>query len=218
MARKKSQRFAELTTFPHYFDCTKEMNGHWREVYFHNNNPLILELGCGKGEYAVALGEKNPHQNVIGIDIQGERLWYGATAATKKQLANVAFLRAYIDHLPEYFEKNEVNELWITFPDPQPRGKYIRKRLTSPNFLTRYQLLLKPKGKLHLKTDNALFFEYSINAITAFGGTIQTQQTIHPEALAEDDVLRVQTMFEQKYRAQGIPILYCCFTLPIIDE
>jgi len=153
MAHKKLIRFAELKTFHNVLENPKDMPGKWNN-FFENKNPVILELACGKGEYALGLGELFPDKNFIGVDLKGNRIWVGAKKALDQNLNNVAFLRTQIDKINEHFAKEEVSEIWITFPDPQLRKSKAKKRLTHPKFLRHYQQILKPGGLIHLKTDS----------------------------------------------------------------
>ena len=168
MSKGKLEKFAEVATFPNVFELPFlfksgdfVLKGKWHDNYFKNENPLVLELGCGKGEYTVGLAEKFPNKNFIGIDIKGSRLWRGAKFALENKMKNVAFVRTRIDHIEMVFAFAEVDEIWITFPDPQPQKTRERKRLTSPMFLNRYTKILKPGGILNLKTDNFQLYEYS---------------------------------------------------------
>src|SRR5690349_14944508 len=153
MGQKKLIRFEELKTLPNVLQYPEGMPGKWHS-FFNNQNPITLELACGKGEYAVGLGRLFPEKNFIGIDIKGNRIWKGAKTALTEGLNNVAFLRTQIDQITDYFGKDEVCEIWITFPDPQLRLSKIKKRLTHPRFLRSYQQFLEAKGSIHLKTDS----------------------------------------------------------------
>ena len=175
MTKNKLKKYSEVAEFsnviqPSFDDLKKEfsLKGSWSVKYFKNNNPLILELGCGKGEYTIHLAEKNPNCNFIGLDIKGARLWAGGQIALEKELPNVAFIRTDISRIDKLFAEGEVNEIWITFPDPQPKKKQIKKRLTNPRFLYKYNGFLKKGGLIHLKTDNVDFFDYSLEVIDEF--------------------------------------------------
>ena len=169
MGKNKLRKFAEMETLPNVFQCGARdlqaidqiaaMAGHWNELYFHNSNPIVLELGCGRGEYTVALARLFPDKNFIGVDIKGARMWAGATEAHRDSLSNAAFLRTNIEMLPRFFAANEVDEIWITFPDPQM--KKATKRLTSSYFLQRYQTCLRDGGIIHLKTDSPFLYRYT---------------------------------------------------------
>ncbi|HEY6975394.1 MAG TPA: tRNA (guanosine(46)-N7)-methyltransferase TrmB [Chitinophagaceae bacterium] len=160
MGQKKLIRFEELKTFPNVLQYPEDVKGKWH-LFFENQNPLTLELACGKGEYAVGLGRMYPHKNFIGIDIKGNRIWRGAKTALQEGLKNVAFLRTQIDKVTEYFDTNEVSTIWITFPDPQLRLSKIKKRLTHPRFLRLYQKFLERKGLVHLKTDSPDLYNFT---------------------------------------------------------
>ena len=167
MGKDKLRRWKEIKTFNNVieneFGADCEFKGKWNSLFFKNDNPIVLELGCGKGEYTVGLANRNKNKNYIGVDIKGARIYIGAKEAYTKKLGNVGFLRTRIDFIDRCFEQNEVDEIWLTFSDPQP--KKPRKRLTSPLFIERYRNFLKPKGLVHLKTDNSLLYEYSIEEI-----------------------------------------------------
>ena len=153
MGQKKLIRFEELKTFPNVLEYPSNIKNKWKD-FFGNNNPITLELACGKGEYAVGLGRLYPERNFIGIDVKGNRIWKGAKTALNEGLKNIAFLRTQIDKLEDYFSADEVSEIWLTFPDPQLRFSKIKKRLTHPKFLRMYKNILQADGKIHLKTDS----------------------------------------------------------------
>jgi len=170
--KKKLIRFTESKTFanlfqPDYSETISgfHLKGNWRTDFFRNNNPVVLELGCGKGEYTVGLAEKYPDKNFIGIDIKGARIWRGCKTSNEKKLSNVCFLRSRIDLIEHFFEPDEVDEIWITFPDPQLKERKTRKRLISQHFINKYKRVIKPDGIVHLKTDNIQFFEYALEVI-----------------------------------------------------
>ncbi|WP_019986641.1 tRNA (guanosine(46)-N7)-methyltransferase TrmB [Rudanella lutea] len=175
MTRRKLQRFLQNSIATNVIENGKPaystIKGNWKRDQFKNDNPIVLELACGKGEYTVGLAEKTPDRNFIGVDIKGDRIARGSQLAFQKGLNNVAFLRTDIQYLREFFEPGEVSEIWITFPDPQPRDKQEKHRLTHRRFLDIYTELLQPGGILHLKTDNAPFFEYSLETLPANGFT-----------------------------------------------
>lgn len=167
MGQKKLIRFAELETFDQVLQFPENMAGKWQE-YFHNDHSITLELACGKGEYAIGLARLHPNRNFIGVDIKGNRLWVGAKIARRDSLTNVAFLRTQIDRIAEYFDLREVEEIWITFPDPQLRWSKIKKRLTHPKFLRLYQRFLKPGGTIHLKTDSPDLYRFTKEVIQLY--------------------------------------------------
>src|SRR6476661_2744340 len=160
MGQKKLQRFAEIRSFRNVLEYPLHMQGKW-STFFNNNHPVILELACGKGEYAVGLGRIHRGENFIGVDLKGNRIWVGAKKALDEHLNNVAFIRSQIDKIDQYFEKNEVSEIWITFPDPQLRTSRAKKRLTHPHFLRLYQKFLSSEGVIHLKTDSPDLYHFT---------------------------------------------------------
>jgi tRNA (guanine-N7-)-methyltransferase len=216
MTKNKLERFEENTTFKNMFQCTFRdllsrefaMKGHWNEEFFHNSNPIVLELGCGKGEYTIGLGQKYPEKNFIGIDIKGARMWRGLKTSNEKQMTNVAFLRTQIQMIDHFFAADEVSEIWITFPDPQL--KKPNKRLTSPRFLDRYAKILKSNAVLHLKTDSYELYDYTLNE----NGL---KILFNCDNLYADEVKRevkeIQTFYESIYLQQGKPITYIEFCL-----
>ncbi|MEW6468062.1 MAG: tRNA (guanosine(46)-N7)-methyltransferase TrmB [Bacteroidota bacterium] len=218
MAKKKLQRFAEIETFPNVFympfDADKKdfrMKGRWKE-YFGNDNPLVLELGCGKGEYTIGLAERHPQRNFIGIDIKGNRIWRGAKTALERNMRNVAFLRTRIDFIESAFGSNEVSEVWITFPDPQPKKE--NKRLTCSLFTERYRNLLRKDGFIHLKTDNKELYDYTLEVI----GQNNYRLLDHTADLyAQQDRLEeaksIQTFYESGFLREGKKICYIRFQL-----
>jgi tRNA (guanine-N7-)-methyltransferase len=213
MAHKKLIRFAELETFDNVLQFPKNIRGKW-SAFFKNENPIILELACGKGEYAVGLGMLYHQKNFIGIDIKGNRIWVGAKKALENKLHNVAFLRTQIDQVNEYFLKDEVNEIWITFPDPQLRKSKAKKRLTHPKFLRLYQQFLKEGGYIHLKTDSPDLYDFTKKVIEMYGCTLHKdyKNLYNDEPLIEE--LQIKTHYESLDIAQSNRIHYLCFSLP----
>ncbi len=171
MAQKKLLRFAQIKTFANVFEYPKEMAGQWSD-FFENDHPIILELACGRGEYTVALAQMHPEQNIIGVDVKGNRMFLGAKKALQDQLQNAAFVRTQIEMLAEYFSPGEVDEIWITFPDPQLRTSRAKKRLTHPRFLRSYKKILTPGGSIHLKTDSPDLFRFTRTVIKHCGLTL----------------------------------------------
>ena len=215
MGQKKLVRFAELKTFPNVLQYPEDMKGKWKE-FFHKNNPIILELACGKGEYAVGLGQLHPQKNFIGIDQKGNRIWVGAKKALQLQLPNVAFLRIQIDRIIEYFAPNEVSEVWITFPDPQLRTGKAKKRLTHPKFLRLYKQFLTPGGFIHLKTDSPHLYRFTKLIIEKYNcdliediGDLYSNENISNE-------LKIKTHYETLDIAGSNTIHYLKFSLPEI--
>ncbi len=215
MAKNKLKQFAEIETFNNVIqlDAGKPYKGKWASSYFKNANPVILELACGKGEYAISLAKLFPHINFIGIDYKGNRLWRGAKTAIEEGITNAAFLRIQIELIVDYFSEQEIDEIWITFPDPQPQLSREKKRLTSPRFLGYYRQLLKPGGNIHLKTDNDGLHEYTIQVIADKGLKLhaKTEDVYHSEFL--DKVLSIKTYYEKKYLKHDKNINYLKFSL-----
>jgi tRNA (guanine-N7-)-methyltransferase len=219
VGKKKLQRFAENLTFGNLFQPSfKDLEdgfvhkGKWHD-YFENNNPITLELGCGKGEYSVGLASMNPERNYIGIDIKGARLWKGCKLSDDLGLKNVAFIRTRIEMIEKFFKPGEVKELYITFPDPQPKRIKERKRLTSDIFLRRYMNILAPDHIVHLKTDDIHLFEYTLGLI---------REGNHQLIYSTDDVYKsdcpheirgIQTFYEQKWLEEGKKITYIAFKI-----
>lgn len=221
MGKDKLRRFAENLTFecfvqPEFEEIFRRdhpLKGHWRRDFFRNDRPIVLELGCGKGEYTVALAERDPRSNYIGVDIKGARMWRGAKTATERRMGNVGFVRTRIEFIGSFFAPGEVDEIWITFPDPQLRTKRAKKRLTAPSFLAAYARLLKPGGAIHLKTDSQHLYRYTQAVIAHFGLPCEAANPdIYGTGFA-DEVLSVKTAYEQKFLACGLPITYTRFGL-----
>jgi tRNA (guanine-N7-)-methyltransferase len=218
--KNKLQRFAENKTFSNMFQLSYEevkngfkYQGKWSRDFFGNDNPLVLELACGKGEYTVGLAERYPEKNFIGMDIKGARIWQGLVNAKEKGLSNVAFIRTRIDQIGFYFGKEEVDEIWITFPDPQPRVRDEKRRLTSPQFLKRYEPLLKKDHIIHLKTDNIIFYDYTLDVIKEYGHKLlYSNEDIYGSDL-DNEVTQIQTFYEKMWLANGVKIKYLQFQL-----
>lgn len=213
-------KFADLETFPHVFqvkaqeirqDLQFEMQGKWKEIFFGNNNPIVLELGCGKGEYTVSLARLFPEKNFIGVDIKGARLWTGAKDAHLSGLKNVAFLRTNVEMINHFFGSNEVDEIWLTFPDPQM--KKLTKRLTATNFMALYQQFVKSEGLIHLKTDSNFMYTYTQEMIKT-NGYVVNQNIDDLYAQSEiDEILNIKTYYEQQWLGRGLTIKYLQFVL-----
>ena len=221
MGKDKLKRFAENKTFacfvePEFeqmFRTDHPLKGNWHRDFFHNDNPIVLELGCGKGEYTVALAQRNPDKNFIGIDIKGARMWRGAKTATESGMTNVAFLRTRIEFINSFFEQSEVSEIWITFPDPQLKTRRAKKRLTSPIFLEYYAKLLSEEGWINLKTDSQHLYNYTQAVISQFDLPCEVANNdIYGSGYA-DEVLSVKTAYETVYLQRGLPITYTRFGL-----
>lgn len=220
MAKKKLQHFAENKTFAHYFESTFEqlspsgspMKGNWRKDFFRNDNPLIVEIGCGKGEYTVGQARYFPDKNFIGIDIKGARIWRGARTIHDEGLKNAAFVRSQAGLLPFWFAPAEVDEIWITFPDPQP-GSRQNKRLTSFRYLSMFKGFLKDDGIVHLKTDSRELFEYTLEVIAENNLRIIERIDDLYAVPGDDPLHNIQTFYEKMWLDMGKPISYVSFQL-----
>jgi tRNA (guanine-N7-)-methyltransferase len=213
MGQKKLIRFEELKTFPNVLQYPEGMAGNWK-VFWKNSNPIVLELACGKGEYAVGLARLYPEKNFIGIDLKGNRIWVGAKKALEQNLTNAAFLRTQIDQVCDYFLKNEVEAIWITFPDPQLRRSKAKKRLTHPKFLRFYQQFLIPGGLIHLKTDSPDLYKFTRLVIELYNCTLHSDNdNVYQETNIGED-LRIKTHYESLDIAGSNRIHYLCFSLP----
>ena len=221
MGKDKLRRFEENLTFRNLvqpafeevFRTDHRLKGRWRQDFFGNDRPIVLELGCGRGEYTVALGRMFPETNFIGVDIKGARMWRGAKTATEEGLDNVAFLRTRIEFITSLFGPREVNGIWITFPDPQLKKNRIKKRLTAPAFLGYYAAFLAPGAPVHLKTDSQHLHRYTKAVIDRNGLTTETAcDDIYGTGYA-DDILSIRTAYETQFLKQGLPITYLRFRL-----
>jgi tRNA (guanine-N7-)-methyltransferase len=223
MGKGKLAKFADMASYKNVFQYPYsvvehvpfEMQGHWREQYFHNDHPIVLELGCGKGEYAVELAKLYPEVNFIGVDIKGARMWTGATQALNEGLKNVAFLRTNIEIIERFFAKDEVQEIWLTFSDPQMKNP--RKRLTSTYFMERYRKFLVDGGLIHLKTDSNFLFTYTTYMVekNAFPLIFRTEDLYgSSEGTVLCELLTIQTYYESMWIARGLNIKYMKWQLP----
>lgn len=221
MSKNKLQKFAENLTFEHLLQPTLEefqtgdfrLRGRWSKDFFHNDNPIVLELGCGKGDYTIALAKQYPEKNFIGMDIKGARLWRGCKNSLEQGLDNVGFLRTKIQNVDLFFATSEVEEIWITFPDPQPRISKSGKRLTSPPFLRKYSNVLIPEGIIHLKTDNVSLFDYTLEVVEAGNHHLLKQsRDVYADELGSP-ITTIQTFYEQMWLAEGLKIHYLRFKL-----
>lgn len=221
MGKGKLHKFQEIKTFNHvvepdikgYLSENHSLKGNWNSHFFKNQNPIVLELGCGKGEYSVGLAQKFPNKNFIGIDIKGARLWRGAKTSSEKELLNVGFLRTRIELINSFFGENEVDEIWITFPDPQMKKRRAKKRLTSINFLMKYQQFLKHNGIVNLKTDSKFLYEYTNAVVDANALTIiKNTSNLYNEEWV-DDILSINTHYEKLHIDDGDTINYISFNL-----
>lgn len=221
MAQKKLFRFSQIKTFSNVLENPPHIKGNWAS-FFKNNNPVCLELACGRGEYTLGLSRMHPEVNYIGVDIKGNRMYVGAKKAMEEKLLNAAFLRTQIEKLPEYFEAGEISEIWITFPDPQLRISKAKKRLTHPRFLRQYQQILKPGGSIHLKTDSPDLFHFTGTVIEMYGlSKISEINDVYAEPVVKNE-LQIKTHYEGLDIAKSDKIYYLEFTLPaeipMLDE
>lgn len=212
MPRKKIKRFNEIESFPNVFDrkIILEQPECWKN-YFTNKSPITLELGCGKGDLSVALARRSPDRNFLGIDRKGDRIWKGAKAALEGQLTNIAFLKARIEDLPDYFDRKIAEEIWITFPDPLPKRRQVKHRLMAPAFLEIYRKLLLPGGRIHLKTDDLDLFDFASEVIRENRYRIYDHRVDLYSDPAVDPVLTICTDFEKRHLKVGKKIRYLCF-------
>jgi len=214
--KRKLERFKEIESQSNVIEPSKDIyhyiRGKWNDDFFKNDNPITIELACGRGEYTVGLAKLFPNNNYIGVDIKGERIWKGSSRARKDNLGNVAFLRTMILLIENFFEEGEVNEIWITFPDPRPRKRDIKRRLTSPRFLSIYKRLLKPGGYVRLKTDNTGLYEYSLEEL-------QNRKDITDLKFSDDvynsdlrpECFDIKTRYELAFASKGEKIKYLRF-------
>ncbi len=224
VGKNKLARFAENRTLTNVIQPTREealnhfdLKGKWRSHFFKNSNPIVLELGCGKGEYTVGMAKAFPDKNFIGIDIKGARFWFGAKEAHEKKMNNVGFLRTQIELIECFFAENEVDEIWITFPDPQIKYRRTKHRLTHPDFLNRYKKIMKPEGVVHLKTDSEFLHGYTLGLLQGLGCDILTaHHDIYgaPEYQPDTQYLReIKTYYEGLFSAKGKTITYIKFRI-----
>lgn len=215
MARQKQFRFEEIKHRENVLTGEKtlaeEIKGKWCSDFFKNDHPIVLELGCGKGEYTVGLASRFPDKNFIGVDIKGDRLWVGSTIALEQNLKNVGFLRVQIQQLEDYFETHEVDEIWITFPDPRPKLRDAKRRLTSPRFLHIYKNILAPDGIVHLKTDSELLFEFTMETVKDFPTVLLAHTFDLYNSSLNNDHFGIKTKFEKDFYDLGYSIKYLKF-------
>lgn len=221
MGKGKLHKFQENQTFNHviepevkeYVEHNHSLKGKWGNIFFKNANPIVLELGCGKGEYSVGLAKMYANKNFIGVDIKGARIWKGAKTSYENNMTNIAFLRTRIELINSFFDANEADEIWITFPDPQMKKRRARKRLTSSGFLTLYQRLIKHNGVIHLKTDSKFLYKYT-NAVVAINNleVIKNTANLYAENWT-DEILSIQTHYEKLHIDEGDSIHYISFRL-----
>jgi tRNA (guanine-N7-)-methyltransferase len=221
MAKRKLMKFAQVSTFENCFFLSFEqsrvgglpMKGNWRKDYFKNDNPIVLELGCGKGEYTIGLASRFPEKNFIGVDIKGNRIWTGAKTALEEKMNNVAFIRTRIDFIESCFNEGEVDEIWITFPDPQPLKTTIRQRLTNMIFLERYRRILKKDGIINLKTDSEFFYNYTHEVIKENNfEVLDSTNDLYGDVVKREEYLtNIKTYYEKKFSDLGFKICYLKF-------
>ncbi|MEO6347719.1 MAG: tRNA (guanosine(46)-N7)-methyltransferase TrmB [Aquaticitalea sp.] len=221
-SKNKLKRFKENDTFINVIQPTRdelvnsqfELRGHWNEKVFQNDHPLVLELGCGKGEYSIALAKRCPHKNFIGIDIKGARFWRGAKTAVQEGIENVAFLRTQIELIDYAFAEHEVDEIWITFPDPQIKYKRTKHRMTNTEFLKRYRKILKPEGIVNLKTDSEFMHGYTLGLLHGEGHEVlYANHNVYKQEGSPDEVTSIQTHYESLYLEKNKPITYIRFKI-----
>lgn len=221
-SKNKLRRFRENETFENVIQPSREeleknqfkLKGNWKKDFFKNNNPIVLELGCGKGEYTIGLSKQDSGKNFIGIDIKGARFWRGAKTALEEDLANVAFLRTQIELIDRVFAENEVDEIWITFPDPQIKYKRTKHRLTNSEFLQKYKHILKAEGLVNLKTDSEFMHGYTLGLLHGEGHEVlYAHHDIYKNEYSPKEVREIQTFYEKQYLERGKPITYIQFRI-----
>ncbi len=221
-SKNKLKRFKENETFTNVIQPTRQqalnnelqLKGNWNKCIFQNNNPIVIELGCGKGEYTVNLAKNNPDINYIGVDIKGARFWRGAKTALEEGLKNVRFLRTQIELIDLFFQEEEIQEIWITFPDPQIKYKRTKHRLTNNVFLDKYKKILHPSGVIHLKTDSEFMHGYTLGLLHGTGKTIEyAHHDVYGSTGAPSTVTDIQTFYEQQFLEEGKKITYIRFKL-----
>ncbi len=223
MGKNKLKKFAQVETFDNVFFLSFEqareeglaLKGKWNKEYFKNDNPIVLELGCGKGEYSVGLAARYPNKNFVGVDVKGNRIWTGAKTAIDDNMGNVAFIRTRVDFIESCFAENEVDEIWITFPDPQPQKTRVRNRLTNSTFLKKYKHVLKPGGIVNLKTDNEPFYDYTREVVAENKLELLDSTTdLYADTTQRDEALTsIKTYYEKLFSQRGFKICYLKFKL-----
>lgn len=221
-SKNKLRRFRENEEFSNVIQPSREeltneeypLRGKWNKEFFKNEQPIVLELGCGKGEYSVALAQANPHKNFIGIDIKGARFWRGAKTALEENLENVGFVRTQIELIDRLFAEGEVDEIWITFPDPQIKYKRTKHRLTNTEFLQKYKKILKKDGVVNLKTDSEFMHGYTLGLLHGEGHEVlHANHNVYKNTYSPKEVTGIQTFYEKQYLEQGKPITYIQFKI-----
>jgi tRNA (guanine-N7-)-methyltransferase len=221
-SKNKQKRFRENETFHNVYQPTREelvdatysLKGKWKSDVFKNDNPLVLELGCGKGEYTIGLSKRYPNKNFIGIDIKGARFWRGAKTAIEEDIPNAAFIRTQIELIDHVFEENEVDEIWITFPDPQIKYQRTKHRMTNLKFLERYEKVLKPDGLMHLKTDSEFMHGYTLGLLHGAGHEVlYANHNVYKLEGSPKEVTEIQTFYESQYLEKDKAITYIRFKI-----
>jgi len=221
VGKNKLRKFAENETFKNMVQAPRtdllenglHLKGKWHKEFFKNDRPIVLELGCGKGEYTVGLGKQFPEKNFIGIDIKGARMWRGARTASENKMTNIGFLRTHIELIHNCFAKGEVSEIWITFPDPQIKYRRRKKRLTAPDMLEMYRSILADDAVIHLKTDSQFLYGYTLGILEGFGHTVLDSSYDIDRQKASNQLLKIKTNYEGIFRAKGMTITYLKFQL-----
>ncbi len=220
MPRNKIKRYAETENFPNVIYvktldyCSNELKKVWDPSYFKKEQDITVEFGCGKGDYTINLAKKYPDRNFIGIDIKGDRIWYGATEALAEKLDNVIFIRMQIENLDKFFPEDSISEAWITFPDPHQRTLNGKRRLTSSRFLNMYRKILKKDSLIHLKTDNQILYDYTLESIQENSANlIECTDDLYTSTLKNEELRTIQTKYENKYLLKGLTIKYILFSL-----
>lgn len=204
MAKNKLKKFAEIAEMEHVLEFPEDIKGKWNKEFFENDNPIVLELACGAAAYTIALAERFPDKNFLGVDIKGSRIWNGAYEAREKGLKNAGFLRIHIENIEQYFEEHEVDEIWITFPDPQPRKSKAKKRLSSPRFLKIYHYLLRKGGFINFKTDDLPLFDFSVESAKEENLIIHEElRDIYGTGVTDPLLVDIQTKYEKSHIADG---------------
>lgn len=219
MAKQKLKRFAEFSSWDNCFDFPYEIKGKWNKDVFKNSHPIVLELGCGKGEYTVALAKRYPDKNYLGVDIKSNRMWVGAKMAKEENLTHIAFMRAIMHKIDTIIGEGEADEIWITFPDPFLRSKSAKHRLTHTRFLRLYKKILKPGGTIHLKTDSDDLFTFTVNMLQHLGiKPIALEEDVHGNPDAPEILKEVKTYYERLFMNKGSTIKYISFNLSSFSE
>lgn len=221
MAKNKIRKWLEMKNYPHViqprfedvFRKDYELKGKWKASFFGNKRQLILELGCGRGEYTIGMARQCPQTNFLGIDIKGARMWQGAKTAHSESLTNVGFLRTRVELVESFFDRDEVDEIWLTFPDPQLKKKRNKKRLTGPRFLNHYRSFLKKDGMIHLKTDSTELYDYTTRLLAENKLELISKTTDLYAEGSISDILKIRTHYEQIFLDAGKKIHYICFRL-----